>query len=219
MLIFVTIIAVCYCFARRYKPPKYSIQKHSRSSLYMQKKSVAPRDVPWVVRLHNYTPIVRENENELCLWWWFRKTRIDGRRRFLLEISPDSFSRMPTNPFGRTGLAGRGKLALTGPNVITMTIIWSKLLGFMRIAYTKKGEHIYTGYIDHPMNTDNAWIEAEVYIFLDQDRARATPFIYEDRRPEPWLMPVINEFVYPYIDGLKLRDRAYFIPIDSAHEN
>jgi len=30
-----------------------------------------------------------------------------------------------------------------------------------------EGEHIYSGYVDDPRNTDNAWMETIVMLFLD----------------------------------------------------
>jgi len=159
--------AVClgYVF-RRYKIPRYSTQKFSRRSDYMEKAAVAPLKVPWNVKHDEYNPLGEVKETNI---WWFHLTRVDGGIRFLVEVSPYTFCRVPVNPFGRTGIIGKGLFPHYGPNNMTLTIIYSKTVGFLKLLYLKQGKFLYTGYLDHPMNTDNAWVEATIYYYELQE--------------------------------------------------
>ena len=151
---------------RRYRSQKYSTQKFSRRCDYMEKSQLSPLKVSWNVKYEEYKPKGRIDETRL---WWFDLTRVDGKIRFLVEVSPYIFCRVPYNPFGRTGVVGKGLFPRTGPHNMTMTIIWSRTLGFLKLAYIKKGKLLYMGYLDHPMNTDNAWIDAAIYLFDVQE--------------------------------------------------
>lgn len=146
---------------RRYKCKNYSTQKYSRRCDYMQKSQVSPLKVPWKVRYDGYDPLGEEDARVSC--WWFRLTFVDGRMRFLVEVSPYVFCRAPYNPLGRTGVMGNGLFPQCGPNYMIMTILWSDTLGFLKLINGKEGVHLYRGYVDHPMNTDNAWVEADIY--------------------------------------------------------
>ena len=92
-----------------------------------------------------------------------------------------TFSRVPMNPMVRTGYSGMGLFPKYGPNQMIVTLVYSKTFGFLRAVYTKRGDCIYRGYIDHPMNTDNAWYEAEVYSVITDE----SPI--EDDKEEDWV--------------------------------
>ncbi len=162
---FAAAVMICYVL-RRYKTQRYSTQKFSRKCDYMEKTSLAPLKVPWNVKYDEYNPMGEINE---ATFWWFNITRIDGGMRFLFEVSPYIFRKVPFNPFGRTGVVGKGLFQHFGPNNMVLTIIWSKTLGFLRLVYLKKGKFLYHGYLDHPMNTDNAWVEATIYYLEVQE--------------------------------------------------
>lgn len=157
---------VCICIvvavvARRYKSPRYSTQRFSRRCDYMQKCQITPLKVPWCVTHKDYRPFGQISK--VSPFWWFHLTQIDGCLRFLVEVSPYMFCRVPFNPFGRTGIIGKGLFPRFGPNHMIITIVWSRTFGFLKMVYLKKGKFLYRGYIDHPMNTDNAWVEADIY--------------------------------------------------------
>ena len=166
MWVFVSAALLVGYVLRRYKTQRYSTQKFSRRCDYMEKTSVAPLKVPWSVKYNDYNPTGEIND---LRFWWFNLTRVDGDIRFLIEVSPYTFCRVPFNPFGRTGVVGKGLFPHCGPNNMILTIVWSKSLGFLKVVYLKKGKFLYTGYLDHPMNTDNAWVEATIYYFEVQE--------------------------------------------------
>ncbi len=181
---FVSALCLGYVL-RRYKIQRYSTQKFSRRCDYMEKTAVAPLKVPWRVKYHDYNPLGEVNETK---FWWFNLTRVDGGIRFLIEVSPYMFCRVPVNPFGRTGIVGKGLFPHYGPNNMILTIVWSKTVGFLKLVYLKKGTFLYTGYFDHPMNTDNAWIEASIYYYELQEYDGM-----KEQCPE-WLNSFVKEF-------------------------
>ena len=164
---FVSVVILFTAYiCRRYRCQVYSTQRFSRQCDYMEKTKLAPLKVPWSVKYKGYEPLGEINES---MFWWFNLTSIDGKIRFLFEVSPYTFCRVPFNPFGRTGVIGKGLFPRSGPNNMIITIVWSKTLGFLKMLYLQKGELLYSGYLDHPMNTDNAWVEATVYYFEVED--------------------------------------------------
>ena len=177
------VLFVCYAF-RRYRVPRFTTQKFSRRCEYLKKAAVAPLKVPWNVDYQDYNPLGAIKDTG---FWWFYLTRIDGCTRFLIEISPFTFSKVPFNPFGRTGVSGKGVFPHYGPNNMVLTIVWSRSLGFLKIIFKKKGNILYTGYVDHPLNTDNAWIEANIYYYELQEY----PGLKEDC-PE-WLTAFVKD--------------------------
>ena len=52
---------------------------------------------------------------------------------------------------------------------------------------------IFCGYVDHPLNTDNAWIEAQIFI-NEVDMPQDWP--YEKEEPEPWLKKILTQSGY-----------------------
>lgn len=176
---------LCLCYVlRRYRNNQYFTQRFSRKCDYIQKAAVAPLKVPWGVKYCDYRPL---GEIKETLFWWFNLTRVDGTVRFLIEVSPYTFCRVPVNPLGRTGVVGKGLLPHYGPNRMTLTILWSKTLGFLKVVYSKKGTLLFTGYLDHAMNTDNAWIEATIYLYEVVDYPGKTEVCPE------WLISFVKE--------------------------
>lgn len=55
------------------------------------------------------------------------------------------------NPGGRTGVRGRGALEKYGPNPVEF-----------RLGPERKFLILH-GYVDHPVNTDNAWLHGSIY--------------------------------------------------------
>lgn len=182
---------------RRFRPPPYTTQKYSRMSLAFTKTHVPALLVPWSVKHASYAPVVipaaayngehdhHQEDTVPSSWfrdafcfvphWWFWTTRADGTLRFLAEVSPVLFSRMPTNPYGRTGCSGRGQLPHLGPNPMVYTVVVSPSSGkCTRVLYRKEGKLAFRGYLDHPFNTDNAWVEAEVYVTTEPPDAYGT---------------------------------------------
>lgn len=186
MWVFVSAALFVGYILRRYKAVIYSTQKHSRRCDYIKKNAVVPLKVPWTVRYNDYSPIGEINET---MFWWFHLTRVDGGIRFLVEVSPYTFCRVPFNPLGRTGAVGKGLFPHYGPNNMTLTIVWSKYSGFLKYIPFKKGKFLYMGYLDHPMNTDNAWIEAIIYYYEVQEYIGL-----KEECPE-WLIAFVKEFV------------------------
>lgn len=186
MWVFVSALCFGYVLRRRYKMQRYSTQKFSRRCDYMKKNAVSPLKVPWNVKYHDYNPLGEVNKK---MFWWFHLTRVDGGIRFLIEVSPFMFSRVPVNPFGRTGIVGKGLFPHYGPNNMILTIVWSKTFGFLNIVYLKKGKLLHMGYLDHPMNTDNAWVEASIYYYELQEYNGI-----KEQCPE-WLYSFVKEFI------------------------
>uniref|UniRef100_A0A4W3H5R4 Transient receptor potential cation channel, subfamily M, member 2 n=1 Tax=Callorhinchus milii TaxID=7868 RepID=A0A4W3H5R4_CALMI len=91
------------------------------------------------------------------------------------------------NPLGRTGLRGRGKLRLFGPNhmmdpIITRLrlILSLKMLGKIQ-TLMKESIEVKRGYVDDPNNTDNAWIEnLAVNLHLCGDNASFLSYLAKD---------------------------------------
>jgi len=185
MWVFVSALCLGYVL-RRYRMQRYSTQKFSRKCDYMEKTAVLPLMVPWSVKYHDYSPLGEVNETK---FWWFNLTRVDGGIRFLFEVSPYTFRRVPVNPFGRTGVVGKGLFPKYGPNKMILTIVWSKTAGFLKLVYLKKGKILYTGYLDHPMNTDNAWVEARIYYYELQEYNGI-----KEQCPK-WLSSFVKEFI------------------------
>lgn len=176
------LIAILVC--RRYRPSRYSTQRFSRRGDYIEKSEVSPLKVPWSVRYESYSP--RGNPHGFFPFWWLYPTFADGRRRCLVEVSPYILTPVPWNPFGRTGVVGKGLFAQYGPNRMTVTVYWSATLGFLKMAYLGAGRRLHRGYVDHPLNTDNAWVEADIRHVELQDFAGVT----EDC--EEWLRPYLK---------------------------
>jgi hypothetical protein len=147
-------------FFRRYKTQNYATQKFSRRNDYMRKTEFSPLKVNWNVKFEDYKPL---GKIRVTRFWWFDRTNIDGKKRLLIEVSPYTFCCAPFNPFGRTGIIGEGLFPHTGPNYQIFTIVWSRTLGFLKMMHVRKGNFFSQGYLDHPLNTDNAWIEADIY--------------------------------------------------------
>ena len=186
---------------RRYKVQRYSTQKFSRRCDCIKKTAVVPLKVPWIVKHNDYNPLGDAKET---MFWWFHLTRVDGSIRFLVEVSPYMFCRVPFNPFGRTGVVGKGLFAYCGPNNITLTIICCKSLGFLKVVYLKKGKLLYTGYLDHPMNTANAWFEATIYYYEVQEEQCPewiTAFGEQGEQCPEWL----TAFVKGYCDVSQIK--------------
>lgn len=191
MFYVITTTAIIYWFFfRRFQPPRYPAQKFSRSGQFLARSAVPPLRVSWSVAFTDYTPI---NNGALTEFWWFRKTKLDGKVRFLIEVSSKIFSKMPVNPYGRTGATGNGLLTRLGPNEITITVMWSRTQGYLRKSNVAFGKMIFCGYVDHPLNTDNAWIEAQIFI-NEVDMPQDWP--YEKEEPEPWLKKILTQSGY-----------------------
>jgi hypothetical protein len=186
----VAIVAVGVA-ARRFKRPLYPMQKFSRSRQYFKKAEVLPLRVPWTVRYSDYAPVETERTDQ-PLPWWFRASRADGRRRFLCETSAFLFARVPYNPYGRTGASGRGVLKHWGPNRITVVVFMNRdnHMGRVSVAYdvvpVSGARLLHAGYVDHPANTDNAWLEGCVYVDLSRLEGG------DVREEYPWLVPMIT---------------------------
>ncbi|XP_048408352.1 ADP-ribose pyrophosphatase, mitochondrial-like isoform X2 [Stegostoma tigrinum] len=115
---------------------------------------------------------------------------LDGkidRRSFLgcYELDED---KLPLNPMGRTGITSRGLLGKWGPNHAADPIVtrWKRkagkkvihkrsgkpILQFVTIKRKDNGEWaipgVFTGYVDDPRNTDNAWVETVAVNFHDE---------------------------------------------------
>ncbi len=184
ILYFVPVVLTLLAWTRRYKPPCYSTQKQSRNCKYFRKSPVMPLQVPWKIKMNQYTPEQLNNSNEFS-FWWFRNCNIDGKVRLLAEVSPFMFSLVPFNPLGRTGACGKGLFPNYGPNKLILTLVWSRTFGFLRVVYLKRGEFLYAGYVDHPMNTDNAWYEAEFYSLVVDEPSSS--MCREHHGNEEWL--------------------------------
>lgn len=169
---------------RRYRTPSYHTHKFSRNTMYMNKSLISPLKVSWLVKFEDYRPLGSPCEQK-NLSWWFQTTRVDGRTRFLVEVSPHSFSFVPINPIGRTGVIGKGLFPKLGPNNICITVVWSRKQGLLNMAYVKEGKHVYTGYLDHPLNTDHAWVEADVYLRFSESEVK--------EECADWLVSFIDE--------------------------
>jgi hypothetical protein len=150
----------------------------------VKRTAVQPLRVPWTVKYKDYDPQGKVKDTS---FWWFNLTHIDGSTRFLVEVSPFTFSKVPFNPFGRTGASGKGVFPHHGPNIMIITIVWSRSLGFLKMIFVKKGTFLYRGYVDHPMNTDNAWVEAVLYYY----EVKEYPGLKEDC-PE-WLTTFVKD--------------------------
>lgn len=146
----------------RYRRPLYTTQKFSRTTWYEQKSEVPTLKVPWSVKYDNYTPTLSTRHTS-CPFWWFHLTYIDGRPRLLCEVSPYLFRTLPTNPYGRTGITGIGCLSCMGGNTLVCTVLTTLAGKVIKVLNDKQGHCIYRGYADHPLNTDNAWVEAVVF--------------------------------------------------------
>jgi hypothetical protein len=173
---------------RRFRPPRYSVQKWARTSRLLRRVEVIPLCVPWSVQLDSYTPATCNLDG--LYFWWFRLSRMDGRLRFLVEVCPYPFSRLPHNPHGRTGTSGRGVLGRYGANNCPVTVDWSPILGFVRVHdchLVSKEKRVFYGFCDHPLNTDNAWVEADI-------RVRIVDDCDGTRYPcPPWLHDILRE--------------------------
>ena len=172
---------------RRYRLQRYSTQTFSRRSDLIEKAQLPPLKIPWNVKYPDYKPLGEISETR---FWWLDLTFIDGRMRFLIEVSPFTFCRVPFNPFGRTGVQGKGLLPYFGPNSMIITIFWSPNKGFLKMIYLKRGCLLYRGYLDHPMNTDNAWIEASIYSLEVQD----FPESFAEECPD-WLESITKKYI------------------------
>lgn len=177
-------------YRRRFKRPLYSTQKFSRSNEYFQKRHLAPLKAPWNVRIQDYNPI--QTERLPIQAWWFRCCNTDGKARMLFEVSPYSFTKVPYNPLGRTGAEGRGVLKYWGANYIKVVVSLNKNNHIGRVEMGKNitvdntCEIIHRGYIDHPANTDNAWIEGDVFVNKEIT-------LFDDLRDEyTWLQPFLK---------------------------
>lgn len=176
---------------RRYKLPKYSIQKFSRCTSLINRTIIPPLRVPWKVKFDNYDP-VRTERHEFH-FWWFKLCFTDGRTRLLCETSAFLFARVPYNPFGRTGVSGRGIFKYWGPNRFDVVVYTNKNnhIGIVKKFYHKvktlrNYSLIHSGYIDHPANTDNAWFEGNIYACRKHD-------LVEDIRGDyPWLVDMFK---------------------------
>ena len=179
-----------WLFFRRFQTPRYSSQKFSRSNQFLLRSTVPPLKVPWSVPYTDYAPVKYETTDHP---WWFRTTRLDGKVRLLVEVSARLFTKMPINPYGRTGATGKGALLHSGPNKITLTVFWSSTGGYAGESSGKLGKRIHHGYVDHPLNTDNAWIEAEVFVHEDFSQTS-----HGGEKPEcpPWLKKILKNAGY-----------------------
>lgn len=177
-------VIVCVWICRRYRSERYFTQKYSRRCDYVKKAKLSALRVPWSVAYPEYKPLGTIGTGS---FWWFNLSYIDGHARFLVEVSPYIFCSVPFNPLGRTGAVGKGVFPHTGVNSIILTIVWSRSLGFLKMLAFQKGTLMYRGYLDHPMNTDNAWVEASIYKFEVQDYSGVT-----EKCPE-WLEMFVKE--------------------------
>ncbi|CAF5000065.1 unnamed protein product [Rotaria sp. Silwood1] len=122
--------------------------------------SVTEKYIPWKLPFDLYDPtLITLPKEHIC----FR----DDERPF---VEPN------LNPMGRTGVRGRGALIRWGPNKSTIAIItrWKKhrdqftFVDGQRILEAMFDFNpfcIVSGYIDDARNTDNAWVEAEIWNF------------------------------------------------------
>lgn len=102
-------------------------------------------------------------------------------RRWHAQLYGGCLSSTPRNPSGRTGISGRGHLPNLGGNAMIVVVsrhgastfemmvpvstdalarlarLTSRVLPMCKLAHF--------GYVDHPYNTDNAWVEAAVFVF------------------------------------------------------
>lgn len=102
-------------------------------------------------------------------------------RRWHAQMGGGCLSSTPRNPSGRTGVAGRGHLPHLGGNA--MIVIVSRhgastfemmvpvstdalaRLARLTARVLPMCELVHFGFVDHPRNTDNAWVEAAVFVF------------------------------------------------------
>jgi hypothetical protein len=174
---------------RRYKSPEYSVQKYSRSTSIIDRTRILPLRVPWKVKFNDYNPF--RTEMNTFQPWWFRWCFTDGKTRLLCETSAFLFACVPYNPFGRTGASGRGILKYWGPNRVDIVVFMNKTnhIGIVNVFYhkiTSSLNLVHSGYIDHPSNTDNAWIEGNIYVSKKHD-------LVEDVRDDyPWLVELFK---------------------------
>ncbi|UJR30673.1 hypothetical protein I4U23_018197 [Adineta vaga] len=92
------------------------------------------------------------------------------------------------NPHGRTGLQGQGFFENVGPNYYIISIILTKKNSILLIKNSfnryelpksrslKKTFHYHTldiVYLDHPLNTDDAWIEIQIILIRKSSRNRS----------------------------------------------
>ena len=172
-------VVVTWAVMRRYRRPLYTTQRYSRMAPDGERKStVPPLKVPWTVAYPAYSPVwvgpavAASGGCDRC-WWWYL-TYIDGRCRLLCEVSPSVLSALPLNPYGRTGYVGRGLLPRVGGNLLVFTVLRFPNGGLVAMPHpgslpqrpppVLSGTLCYRGYIDHPYNTDNAWVEASIYV-------------------------------------------------------
>ena len=174
---------------RAFRVPRHFAQRYSRDDWMQQRSRVRASLVPWRVRHPDYRPVI--SGAPAADFWWFRRTFADGTCRFLFEVSPKTFALMPTNPYGRTGCRGLGKLKRPGGNFVRFTVIRSPLQSFIRLVEDGGGFQIYTGYIDHPLNTDNAWLEGTVSVRYVEGEYFSSEFC------EPWLRSILNLYGNP----------------------
>jgi hypothetical protein len=188
-LIITTCSLAVWFLLRKYEPPKYSIQKFSRSNRLFHKTKILPLRVPWTVKFNNYDPI--RTEKNTFQPWWFKLCFTDGKTRLLCETSAFLFAYVPHNPHGRTGASGRGILKYWGPNRIDVVVFMNKTnhIGMVNVFYhevTTSFDLVHSGYIDHPANTDNAWLEGNIYVSKKHD-------LVEDVREDfPWLVELFK---------------------------
>ena len=179
---------IAWALVRRYRPPPYSTQRFSRTRIgSVMKSTVPPLKVPWTVAHPTYSPVCT-GPTVPHEFWWFNRTFIDGRLRFLCEISPRLLTALPINPYGRTGATGLGTLQHMGANSVVFTVLRTSN-GFVAQPHpTQKtrppvrGTLIWRGYVDHPYNTDNAWVEGSIYIVEAAEAteaAEASPQVIE----------------------------------------
>ena len=170
--------------SRAFRVPRHFAQRYSRDDWMQQRSRVRASLVPWRVRHPDYRPVI--SGAPAADFWWFRRTFADGTCRFLFEVSPRTFALMPTNPYGRTGCRGLGKLKHLGGNFVRFTVVRSPLQSFIRLVEDGGGFQIYRGYIDHPLNTDNAWLEGTVSVRFVEGEYFSSEFC------EPWLRSILN---------------------------
>jgi hypothetical protein len=205
------VIAAVVAFSwRRYKSNYYSIQKFSRSTSLIDKTTILPLRVPWKVKFNDYNPI-RTERNTFQLWW-FRLCLTDGKTRLLCETSAFLFSYVPYNPLGRTGASGRGTLKYWGPNRVDIVVFMNKTnhigqvnvfnhkitTSFFNHKITTSLNLVHSGYIDHPANTDNAWLEGKIYMskVLQDDLVEDVTEAY------PWLVDMFKYSTPPHLNQL-----------------
>lgn len=157
---------------RYYKPPPYTLQSRARRDVCSPRSKFMGLYTPWSVDFLTYKPTTfPPSDDSVRLFWWLQPTFIDSRLRLLCEVCPSFFSHQPKNPYGRTGLCGRGRLKDFGPNWLVMYVhqltntheyqvqtSWCQ--SFLTVLQHRN--YTYRGYIDHPMNTDNAWVETVI---------------------------------------------------------